>query len=154
MQDGTGHTSLEARLLIGVGFSLWLVALLACVWEVLALQPPDSPLHLGVLSGPIAQLRTFAFALGGSAALVGALWPALYAQGQGRWVAWLLVAGAALHVIVLLVAAGRGLLAVQLLDPRADARALLYGRGLALSFTFSAVVALCLRVMQSSTRPP
>ena len=145
MQDVTRHRSFEARLLISVGLGLWLVALLSSVWEVLALQPPDSPLHLGLLSGPIAQLRTFAFALGTSAVLIGSLWPALYADGQGRWVAWLLVVGAVLHVIVLVFAAARGLLAVQLLDPRGDARALLYGRGVALSLTFGAVIALLVR---------
>lgn len=154
MQDVSRHGSFEARLLIGVGLGLWLVALLASVWEVLALQPPDSPLHLGVLSGPIAQLRTFAFALGTSAVLVGSLWPALYAKGQGRWVAWLLVVGAVLHVTMLLLAASRGLLAVQLLDPRGDARALLYGRGLALSLTFSAVLGLLRRAIQPSTQAP
>src|SRR6195952_5602000 len=111
MPSAASQPSFEARLLVGAGFALWLLAALAAVWEVLALQPPDSPLHLGVLSGPIAQLRTFAFALGTSAVLVGSLWPALYTQGQGRWVAWLLVVGAVLHVTMLLVAAARGLLA-------------------------------------------
>jgi hypothetical protein len=138
----------EARLLVGVGLVLWAVAALAAVWEVLALQPPDSPLHLGVLAGPIAQLCTFAFALGTSGLMVALLWPTLYPAGGGRVLAWLLVVGALLHVVLLFIAASRGLLAVQLLDPRGDARLLLYGRGLALTLSLSAVVALLVRSLR------
>ncbi|MDB4985120.1 MAG: hypothetical protein JWN04_298 [Myxococcaceae bacterium] len=148
MQSAASQPSFEARLLVGVGFALWLLAALAAVWEVLALQPPDSPLHLGILSGPIAQLSALAFALGTVAASVGLLWPMLYVAGEGRVVAWLLVVGAALHVLALLLAASRGLLAVQLLDPRPDARFLLYGRGFALSLTFAALCALLTRAMR------
>src|ERR1700712_4205115 len=141
MPSAASQPSFEARLLVGAGFALWLLAALAAVWEVLALQPPDSPLHLGVLAGPIAQLSTFAFALGTVAAWVGLLWPLLYAAGEGRAVAWLLMVGALLHVLILFVTASRGLLAVQLLDPRADARFMLYGRGVSLGLTGTGVVA-------------
>ncbi|MDB4974001.1 MAG: hypothetical protein JWN48_2342 [Myxococcaceae bacterium] len=148
MLSAPGHPTFEARLLVRAGLALWLLALLSSVWEVLALQPPDSPLHLGVLSGPIAQLTTFAFALGTVSLLVGLLWSALYAQGEGRAVSWLLVIGAALHVLALSVAAARGLLAVQLLDPRLDARLLLYGRGLALGLTFLALLLIVARSLR------
>jgi hypothetical protein len=115
----------DARLLFRLGISLWFLAALAAIWELLALQPPDSPLHLGVLVGPIAQLRTFAFAQGCVLTLL-ALW-----GGGGRWLAWPLALGALLHIAALTYAASRGLLAVQILDPRADARTVLYVRGLA-----------------------
>ncbi|MET0284109.1 MAG: hypothetical protein ABW352_06555 [Polyangiales bacterium] len=115
----------DARSLFRLGISLWFLAALAAIWELLALQPPDSPLHLGVLVGPIAQLRTFAFAQGCVLALC-ALW-----GGGGRAMSVALALGAVLHVAALGYAASRGLLAVQILDPRGDARAVLYVRGLA-----------------------
>ncbi len=149
MPIGERLSSFESRLLVRVGLALWWVAALACVWEVLALQAPDSPLHLGVLSGPIAQLRTFSFALGLGAIVAGSLWPALYAAGEGRAVALLLALGALVHVTALAYAAGRGLIAVQALDPRADARLALYGRTLGHALTLVGLSALCVRALRT-----
>jgi hypothetical protein len=132
----------EARLLTRLGLVLWLAAALATVWELLALQPPDSPLHLGVLAGPIAQLRNFAFAHGVAALVIARLQPA-------RWQAWLLALGAVLHVLALGYASARGLIAVQLLDPRLDARLALYARAFAHSLTLVALSALCVRRQSS-----
>jgi hypothetical protein len=132
----------EARLLTRLGLLLWLAAALATVWELLALQPPDSPLHLGVLAGPIAQLRNFAFAQGVAALLIARLQPA-------RWVAWLFALGAVVHVLALSYAAARGLLAVQLLDPRLDARSTLYVRAFAHALSMVALIALCVRRQSS-----
>jgi hypothetical protein len=139
----------SSRLLVRVGLSLWLCAGFACVWEVLALQPPDSPLHLGVLAGPIAQLVTVSFALGTVHILVGRWWPALYALGEGQVVAGLLAIGAVIHVLALFYAASSGLMAVQLLDPRADARFALYARGLGHALTLSGGVGVLLRAVRS-----
>lgn len=132
----------EARLLTRLGLVLWLAAALATVWELLALQPPDSPLHLGVLAGPIAQLRNFTFAYGVAALIIARLQPA-------RWVAWLLALGAILQVLALSYAAARGLIAVQLLDPRLDARLTLYVRAFAHALSLIALSALCLRRQSS-----
>ncbi len=144
----------DARSLIRLGLMLWLVAALASVWELLALQPPDSPLHLGVLAGPIAQLRNFAFAHGCLLALLAACWSAL---GQ-RWIAGLLALGALLHISALTYAAARGLLAVQVFDARADARWTLYTRGFAHALTTTALVAALIRSVTAAdtqtTAPP
>lgn len=143
-------------MLVRVGLALWLIASLACVWEVLALQPPDSPFHLGVLAGPIVQLRTFAFGLGAISLIAAALWPCLYAPGKGRPAAVLLSAGALAQVGLLGYAASRGLLAVQIFDPRADARFTLYGRALAHAWTLIGLSALLFRALRSlrAERPP
>jgi hypothetical protein len=140
--------SSSCRLLVRVGLSLWLTAGLSYVWEVLALQPPDSPLHLGVLAGPIAQLGTLSFALGTVHLLVARWWRSLYAPDEGKGVAGLLIAGAIIQVLALLYAASRGLMAVQLLDPRADARFALYARGLGHGLTLFAGVAILLRTLR------
>lgn len=137
-----------ARLLLRLGLALWLAAALAAVWELLALQPPDSPLHLGVLAGPIAQLHAVAFSYGCVSVLLALVWPHLYDEGEARWVAWLLALGSSLHVLALGYAAGRGLLAVQLLDPRRDARIALYARSCAHLLASLGLVAVCVRAFR------
>lgn len=121
----------EARLLVRLGLVLWLGAGVATVWEVLALQWPDSPFHAGVLAGPIAQLRGFAFGLGGVSLVAAWLWPVLYGAGRGRYALGLLASGIVLHLGALGYAASQGLMAVQVIDPRPDARWVVYTRGFA-----------------------
>jgi hypothetical protein len=141
----------EARLLVRLGLLLWLAAALTTVWELLALQPPTSPLHLGILAGPIAQLSNFAFAHGCVALLLGSLWARLYEAGRGRRVAWLFACGALLHLLALAYAASHGLLAIQLLDPRLDARLALYTRAFAHALSSVALVAITIRALRQSS---
>jgi hypothetical protein len=138
----------EARALRVVGLLLWLVAALGSVWELLALQPPASPLHLGVLAGPIGQLGGFAFALGTGCLVASLAWPGLYPQGGGRLAALALVAGALIHVAALAYAAGSGILAVQLFDPRADARFTLYVRALGHGLTLLGLLGALRRALR------
>jgi hypothetical protein len=142
----THELSPPARLLLRLGLALWVVAILASAWELLALQPPDSPLHVGVLAGPIAQLSTFAFAHGAAAWLLALGWTRLVEDG--RWLAWSFTCGSLLHVGALVYAAARGLLAVQLLDPRADARFAVYMRVLGQLVTTCTLLALCWRALR------
>jgi hypothetical protein len=121
---------LEARVLVRAALGLWVVAAAATVWEVLALQSFESPLRVGVLAGPIGQLRGYAFGLGAVLLAAGWLWPRLYGEGRGRAMLGLLTGGAALHTLALVYAAQQGMLAVQVLDPRADARWVIAARAL------------------------
>jgi hypothetical protein len=129
MSDPTA-LPLESRVLLRSALLLWLLAGLATVWEVLALQGPDSPVRLGVLAGPIGQLRGFSFALG--AVLFGGAWafPRLYAPGRGRVALVLLVLGALLHIAALTYAASQGMVGAQIFDPRPDALWVVGLRGL------------------------
>ena len=120
--------SLDARVLVRSGLVLWLVAGFATVWEVLAMQGPDSPLRVGIVVGPIAQLRSFAFALGAVCFAAAWLWPSLYAPGKGRIALGALVVGSSLHVATLLYAASPRMVAVQAFDPRPDAPLLFIAR--------------------------
>lgn len=131
-------STFEVRLLVRVGLALWLLAGLSEVWEVLALQPPDSPLHAGVLAGPIGQLASHAFAHGTLALLLGLSWPAL-APKRGLFLLSLLLGGALLQLGAMAYAASEGMLAVQLLDPRPDARFVLYLRALGHLLTLAAL---------------
>lgn len=142
----------EVRLLLRISFGLWLLAALACVWEVLALQPPDSPLHVGVLASPVAQLRGFSFGLGCVGAVMALCWERLYDVGRGRVVALSFALGALLHTAALSYAAARGLLAIQAFDPRADARYALYIRALAHALTMLSIAALSARALRAEPR--
>lgn len=142
------RTPLPARLLRLAGLGLWLLAAVAATWELLARQPPASPLHLGVLAGPIAQLCGFAFALGTGAWVASLAWPSLYPKGDGLFAALSLVLGALVHVAALTYAASVGILAVQLLDPRPDARFTLYVRALGHLLTVLGLLGLLRRAVR------
>jgi uncharacterized membrane protein YgdD (TMEM256/DUF423 family) len=129
-----GELSGDARLLVRVGLALWLLAALTAVWELLALQP-------------IAQASSFAFAHGAATLLVGLAWDRL--APARSWTAWALVLGAVVHVGALMYAAAKGLLAVQLLDPRADARMVLYVRGAAHVSSVAGLLGVLLRALRS-----
>jgi hypothetical protein len=120
---------LEARVLVRSGLVLWLVAALATVWEVLAMQSFDSPARVGLLAGPVGQLRGFAFGLGAVLFVAAWLWVRLYGEGRGRVALGLLAGGALLHTLVLAYAAHHGMVAVQVFDPRPDARWVVILRG-------------------------
>jgi hypothetical protein len=122
----SGH----ARLLALAGLGFWLLSGAAEVWEVLASQSPDSPWHLGVLAGPVAQLRNHSFGFGTLLTALAWLWPAWFSPGEGRLALAACLTGAGLETGALLWAAARGMLAVQAFDPRPDARLMLILRAL------------------------
>jgi hypothetical protein len=141
-------SSVQVRALVRLGLVLCLVAALASVWEVLTLQAPDSPFHVGVLSGPVAQLRSFSFGFGVGALLLAWLWPPLYARDAGKLVALAFMLGAGLHVAALAYAASHGLAGAQLLDPRLDARLVVYARGAAQLLVLWALGCVCWRALR------
>src|SRR5690349_4408757 len=97
----------QARVLALVGVGLWLLASACQVWEVLAVQSPDSPFHLGVLAGPVAQLRAHCFGLGTVCAGLALLWP-LFQIERGWWLLATFLGGALLETAALTWAATSG----------------------------------------------
>lgn len=142
----------SVRTLARLALALCLVSGLACVWELFALQMPDSPFHLGVLSGPIVQLRNYSFALGLGALALAPLWRGLFAPDRGQITLWILVGAALLQVAALGYAASQGMIGVQLLDPRLDARVLVYVRLLAHALLLVGLGALLVRAFSRSGR--
>ena len=142
----------SVRTLARLALCLCSVSALACVWELFALQMPDSPFHLGVLSGPIAQLRNFSFGLGLGALGLAWLWRGLYAAHEGRWQLWTLLSAALLQVMALGYAAAQGMVGVQLLDPRLDARLVVYVRLAAHALLLVGLFALLVRVFRAKAR--
>src|SRR5688500_15464926 len=54
----------SARAFVRLGVVLLLIAAGAGIWEMLSLQAPASPWHVGVLSGPVGTLRNTATVIG------------------------------------------------------------------------------------------
>ena len=112
------------------------------------MQWPDSPFHVGILAGPIGQLRGFSFGLGAVLALAAWLWPQLYGIGAARYALVLLVAGSTIHTGALAYAAVHGMVGVQILDPRADARWLVATRGVGHALMLAALVDAFVRALR------
>jgi hypothetical protein len=148
MQGSHGVSSAEARALLRVGVWLCVCALLASVWELLTLQVPSSPFHVGVLSGPVEQLCRFSAGLGLGAVVFALTWSVLYPPGEGALAARAYLLGALLHVAALAYAASQGLLGVQVLDVRLDARLVVYARGLSLVLLLGALGSACYRALR------
>lgn len=143
----------SVRVLVRLGVLLCLISALACVWELLALQMPLSPFHVGVLSGPIAQLRAFSFGLGLGALALSLWWKALFGDNAGRLWLSVLVSATLLQVIALMYAAVRGIIGVQLLDPRADARFVAYARVLSHALLSAGLLTLLVRALRPAAKP-
>lgn len=142
---------LETRILVRVALVLWLLAILATVWEALALQAPDSPLHFGILAGPIAQLRDQSFALGVGLFVAALLWPFTHAAARGTFTLTLLLAGALISTAAVTYAASEGIMGAQAFDPRDDARRVLHARGVGLALLALGVLDLLLRSLRGKT---
>jgi hypothetical protein len=144
--------SAEARVLLTAGLAAWLLSALCALWEGLALQSPVSPLHVGVLAGPIGQLQRSAFTFGCAGLVLALAWRALFPVNTGRVVLTLLVAGSTAQLAALGYAAAFGLVAVQLNDPRADARACLWVRAVAHVLVSAGVVGVLVRALELGRR--
>ena len=141
-------THAQARVLAVVGLALWWLAGATEVWEVLAAQSPDSPFHLGLLVGPVAQLRAHAFGLGTVCLGLACAW-GWFGRAQGWLWAGVFLAGAGIEIGALLWAAAHGMLAVQVFDPRADARLVLYVRALGHGLSWVAGGALLVHALRA-----
>ncbi len=136
---------LETRILVRVALGLWLLAAIATVWEALALQAPDSPLHFGILAGPIVQLRDQSFAQGAGLFVAALIWPFTHGERRGHFTLALLLLGAVVSSLALTYAASEGILGAQVFDPREDARRVLYARSLGLGLWMLALLDLLAR---------
>lgn len=138
--------------------ALWTLgaAALAGAWEVLASQAPGSPVHLGILPGPVQLLRETAFTLGfllcigsfllreahaGQAALSGTT-----SESSLRNVMIALHLGTALVLGTSLYGAIQGMHGVQMRDLRPDATPLFALKHLGYAVLLGAFVVLARRL--------
>jgi hypothetical protein len=137
------------RSLVRLALALLCLSAGAASWEFLALQIPDSPFHVGVLSGPIAQARNFSAVLGVGALALSSLWPRLYRAGEGRTALALGLVGTCALIAALFYAAGQGMVGAQLLDPRLDARLVAYARALGHGLLTLALLLVLVRAVRT-----
>jgi len=137
------------RATLKLGLALLGVAAAGVVAHTLAVQTPSSPWWIGLLPGPIAQLRD-ASALLGALLLAGA--PYVSARPGEREPFGLVVAlcvGVVLVLTTLAVGAATGMFGVQIDDPRPASRWLFRARTLGEIVLFGAFVAFARRVWKA-----
>lgn len=110
----------SARAIVRLAIALVIAAAAAAVWEILARQAPSSGWHMGVLPGPVAELRDTSVTLALLFLAVAWLLPAI-APAREPWVlVGALHAGAIITVAALTYGATTGMYGIQIDDPRAD----------------------------------
>lgn len=128
-----------ARAFVRLGVVLLLVAAVAGVWEMLAMQIPSSQYRVGVLPGPIGQLREMAVVI----ALVlfaGAWLMPWLAPDREPWLLCVAVhVGALVTLGAMAYGATTGMYGVQIYDPRLESQVLFIVR-----WAGQAVLGLCL----------
>jgi hypothetical protein len=138
--------------LIGLGVALLCAAVLAGVWETLALQSPGTSLYIGMLPGPIAALRELCTTLGLSVALaaLGLGWSGRVAP---RLLLCLLYVGSLAAVGAQLFGATRGMPGVQIVDFRPGVRPLFVTKYLGLLAAILALFEVGRRVLFAAGGP-
>jgi hypothetical protein len=107
---------------VRLGIASLMIAALASVWELLALQAPGSPLYIGLLPGPVTSFRELATVIG--LLLIGAGLTMPWARGhrrEPRVLVRVLYVGALLALGAQAYGATQGMNGVQLGDLRPDA---------------------------------
>lgn len=116
--------TLAARATLRLSLAAFAVAAVAAVWHVLAMQVPGSMLYLGMLSGPVGNLREAAFTLGVLHFLAALALPRAYPARTPLVLVALLYAGTLGVLGASFYGACTGLHGEQFYDLRPDARPL------------------------------
>jgi ABC-type Na+ efflux pump permease subunit len=143
------HLSLAGRATVKLALALLGVAVIGVVVHTLAAQGPSSPWWLGILPGPVAQLRDASALLG---ALLLAAAPYVSAR-EGEREPWALVValyvGAAVVLVTLAAGAMTGMYGEQIEDPRVASRWLFRARSLGELILLGALVAFARRAWKA-----
>lgn len=142
----------SAQALVRLGVVLLLIAAVAAVWELLALQAPASEWHVGVLSGPVGTLRNTAvtFALVFFAAAWLMPWAAPH--GEPRALVIAVHVGVAIVIVALAYGATTGMYGVQIQDLRTGSVWLFRCRALGMAILFVCLLDFARRILLR--RPP
>jgi hypothetical protein len=137
-----------AKATVRLGVIALMVAGLAGVWELVALQAPGSPLYIGMLPGPITSLRELSTAIGVLLVVGGLIMPwAQNGRGEPRALVRVLYVGTALALAAQLYGAAQGMNGVQLGDLRPDALPLFVLKQGGLALLLGALLELGRRVL-------
>jgi hypothetical protein len=137
------------RATVKLALALLAIAAIGVVVHTLAAQGPSSPWWLGILPGPVAQLRDTSALLG---ALLLAAAPYISAR-SGEREPWSLVVALYVGVVIVLVTlaigATSGMYGVQIEDPRVANRWLFRARSLGELILFGGLVAFARRAWRA-----
>lgn len=109
---------------VRLGFVLVLASFAAGAFELSVLQTPYSPLHLPLPASPAADLRAATLTLALFCFPLAWLVPRLSPEREPWPLFGLYLAGCVVKLLALAFAAGTGMLAIQLVDPRPGATTL------------------------------
>ena len=112
--------------LIRLSIILLAVTALAGLWELLALQVPNSPFGIGMLPGPIGSFRSSALTMALLLLSVAWLIPWAYQGKEPRVIVKLAYLGVIMWLGGSFYGALNGMYGVQIIDPRPDATALFF----------------------------
>ncbi|MDH5492201.1 MAG: hypothetical protein OEY14_09620 [Myxococcales bacterium] len=118
----------SARYLVRLGALVLIFAIFVGVWELVAAQAPYTPLDFGLLEAPARQLRQHALAIGLLLLLGAWLLPWVAPEREPKVLLGLITLGTLLSLGAMTWAAAAGMMAIQIFDPRGDARLLAYLR--------------------------
>jgi hypothetical protein len=129
-----------------------MMAALASVWELVALQAPGSPLYIGMLPGPVTSLRELSTLLGLLLIAAGLTMPWTSAgRPEPRGLVRVLQIGTVLALGAQVYGAVQGMNGVQLGDLRPDALPLFAVKQGGLALLLAALLELGRRVL---VQPP
>ena len=134
-----------------LGIASLMIAALASVWELLALQAPGSPLYIGMLPGPVTSFRELATVIGLLLIGAGLTMPWASVRGEPRVLVRMLYAGALLALAAQAYGATQGMNGVQLGDLRPDALPMFVLKQGGLALLFGALLELGRRML---VQPP
>lgn len=143
-----------ARSFVRLGVVLLVAAAAAGVWEMLAMQVPSSDYRVGVLPGPIGQLREMATTVG--LVLFAAAWlmPWIAPERQ-PWVLCVAVhVGAVVTIGAMAYGATTGMYGVQIYDPRPDSQWLFIVRWIGQGLLGLCLLDFARRLLFRSPDPP
>lgn len=139
--------TLGARATLRLSFGAFACAAAGAVWHVLAMQAPGSELYLGMLPGPIENLRDASFTLGVLGFLAAQALPHAYPTRTPPGLVALLHLGALCVLAAGLYGAITGLHGEQFRDLRPDARSLFIAKHAGWSITAVALTWLARRTL-------
>jgi len=141
------------RALIRLGLLLLVLGLLGGAWELLAAQAPLTPLHMGLLPGPVEKLRNGSLLMGLSLLAAAWLLP-VAAPGKEPWKLVIGIhVGTVLTWVTLVYGAATGMAGEQIVDPRWDAQAMVVLRLVGYAVLLVCLVELSRRVLRFRRAP-
>ena len=120
-------TRSDCTVLLRLGLVALSVGVLALVWELFALQAPYTPVSIGTLAAPVAQLRATAITTGLIAMAASATLPHAVPPLPTWWLRGVCIAVGAM-LVALAACAAANVMGIQLYDPQPSASLFVYAR--------------------------